>query len=71
MYFLCRDVVVLDTNAHYIFWFFYNNRVRGCPASNPWEKNLGKLLVPKVFIDVDLVKALIKAYNLATRTFCN
>ena len=30
---------------------------------------MGKFLVPEVFVDVDLVKALIKAYNLATRTF--
>ena len=37
--------------------------------SNPWEKNLGKLLVPEVFVDVDLVKALIKAYNLSRRMF--
>ena len=39
--------------------------------SNPWEKNLGKLLAPEVFVDVDLVKALIKAYNLATKKFYN
>ena len=29
------------------------------------------LLVLEVFVDVDLVKALIKAYNLSTRTFYN
>ena len=39
--------------------------------SNPWEKNLRKLLAPKVSVDVDLVKALIKAYNLATKLFFN
>ena len=38
---------------------------------SPWEKNLGKLLVPKAFVDVDLVKALIKACNPSTRTFYN
>ena len=38
---------------------------------NPWDKNLGKLLVPEVFMDVDLVKALVKAYEPTTRTFYN
>ena len=32
---------------------------------------MGTLLEPKVFVDVDLVKALIKAYNLATKIFYN
>ena len=30
---------------------------------------MGKLLAPEVFLDVHLVKALVKAYELATRTF--
>ena len=38
---------------------------------NPWEKNLGKLLALEVFVDVELVKELIKSYNLATKTFYN
>ena len=32
---------------------------------------MGKLLAPEVFVDVDLMKELIKAYNLATKTFYN
>ena len=63
--------MVLDANAHEIFLFFDNNRVRGCPTSSPWEKNLGKLLVPEVSVDVDLVKALIIAYNPSTRILYN
>ena len=39
--------------------------------SNPWEKNLGRLLVPQVFVDVDLMKGLIKSCNPSTKTFCN
>ena len=62
---------MLDTNVYELFWFFYVNRNKGCPVSNPWDKNLGKLLAPEVFLDVDLVKALVKAYELATRTFYN
>ena len=47
------------------------NRNKGCPVSNPWDKNLGKLLAPKVFLDVDLEKALVKAYESTMRTFYN
>ena len=39
--------------------------------SNPWENNLGRLLAPKVFIDIGLVKALVKSYNPSTKTFYN
>ena len=64
-----KDAVVPNTNAYKLFWFFYVNKNKGCPVSNQWDKNLGKFLAPKVFLDVDLVKELIKAYELATRTF--
>ena len=71
VYFLCKDVVVPNTNAYELFWFFYNNKIKGCLVSNPWEKNLGRLLVLEVFVDVDLVKALIKSYNPSIKTFYN
>ena len=66
---MCRDVVVPNTNAYDLFWFFYVNRNKGCPVSNLWDKNLGKLLAPEVFVDVDLVKSLLKAYKPTTRIF--
>ena len=40
-------------------------------VSNPWDRNLGKLIMPRVFVDVDIVKALIKYYNLANHAFHN
>ena len=39
------------------------------PVCNPWNRNMEKLIFPKVFIDVDLLKVLINSYNLRTRTF--
>lgn len=57
------------TNAREMFLFFYKNRFRGNPISNPWDRNLGKLLCPVVFMDIDLVKALVKSYNPAIRAF--
>ena len=36
---------------------------------NPWVRNLAKLIFHEVYVNVDLVKALIKAYNPATKSF--
>ena len=63
--------MVPNTNTYELFWFFYINMNKACQVSKPWDKNLGRFLAPEVFVDVDLVKALIKAYELATRTFYN
>jgi len=43
--------------------------VKGVLICNPWERNLGKLRVPKVFVDLDLVKELIKCYSHVTKSF--
>ena len=71
VYYLCKDAMVPNTNANKLFWFFYNNKNRGFQLSNPWEKNLVKLLAPKVFVDVNLVKTLVKSYKPSTKTFYN
>lgn len=49
--------------------FFYNNKIKGPPASNPWETNLTKFILPKVFVEACLIKDLIKAYNPITYSF--
>ena len=36
---------------------------------NPWNRNMAKLIFLEVFIDVDLLKALINSYNPITRAF--
>lgn len=69
LYAKCRDSLVLDTNRYELFMFFYCNKVEGSPICNPWNHNLAKLIFPDVFVDVDLMKELIKAYNLVTRGF--
>ena len=60
---------MLDRNGNELFWFFYNKRLSKAPISNPWNRNLGKLIMPKAFVDVDLLKKLINSYNAVTRTF--
>ena len=68
-YSFCRDAQVPHTNGTELFWFFYKNRVQNVPVSNPWTRNLGKLIVPEVYMDVDLIKALVNAYNPTTWPF--
>lgn len=59
----CRDAKVADRNESKLFWYFYKNKLEKVPISNPWNINLGKLIIPEVFIDIDLKKVLIKEYN--------
>lgn len=65
----CRDALVPDTNGYELFMYFDCNRVEVVPICNPWKHDLAKLIVPEVFVDVALMKELIKAYNPITRGF--
>lgn len=40
----------------------------GIPIGNPWNCDLGKLIVPNVYIDVDLLKEIVANYDPVTRT---
>ena len=51
-----------------LFWYFYNKLCES-PISNPWNRNLAKLIMQKVIVDVDMVKSLIKTYNPMTHGF--
>ena len=64
-----RDVICPDTNGYEFFMYFFYNRFKKVSSCNPWVRNIAKLIFPKVFIDVDLVKGIMKTYNLATRSF--
>ena len=68
-YALVRDVECPRTDGFELFKYFYENRTDKVPIYNPWNRNMAKVICPEVFIDVDLVKALIKSYNPITRTF--
>lgn len=66
---LVRDVECPRTDGFELFIYFYENKTYKVPICNPWNRNIANLICPEVFIDVDLVKALIKSYNLVTRNF--
>ena len=68
-FFLCRDAQYPKINGFNLFMHFYQNRTENILVYNPWNRNMEKLIFLEVFVDVDLLKALIKSYNLATRTF--
>ena len=58
-----KDTIFPGVNEYELFRCLYNNRFENIIFCNPWMKNLEKILFLKVFVDVDLVKALIKSYN--------
>lgn len=70
-YSLCRDVVCPGVTGSKLFKYFYYNKDKKIPVCNPWQKNLAKLIFLKVFVGVDLMKALFCCYNLATKYFHN
>ena len=56
----CRDARCPGTNGGELFYYFYCNREKKVTVCNPWKKNLAKLIFPKVFLDIYLMKALFK-----------
>lgn len=68
-YTLCRDATFPGVIGYDIFKYFYHNREKKITVCNAWKKNLEKLIFPEVFVDIDLVKALIKSYSLVTKSF--
>lgn len=58
----CRDVDIPHTGRS-LFWYFYNNRDEKMPLSNPWKLELAKVIVPNVFIDVELIEVLTRNYK--------
>ena len=65
----CRDAEVLDRNGYELFWLFYRNIMEKVLVYNPWIKNLGNLIMLEEFVDIDLVKVLIKCYNPISKSF--
>lgn len=49
--------------GHELFLFHYFRRDEPMPISNPWKTGLGKLVVPNVFVNIDLLKLLVRNYN--------
>lgn len=49
--------------GHELFLYHYSWRSKPTPISNPWITGLGKLVVPNIFVNVQLMKTLDRAYN--------
>ena len=65
----CRDARCPDANGGEPFYYFYCNREKKVPVCNPWKKNLAKLIVPEVFLDIDLMKACFNVIILSLSPF--
>ena len=67
---LLRDV---DTSVGGMDLFrrWFSQRNQGTPMSNIWDFDVGKLVVPSVFWDVDLLVTLAKRYDPLTRIVSN
>lgn len=50
-----------------MFLYHYSRRSKPTPISNPWTTGLGKLVVPNVFVNIQLMKTLARAYNTMKR----
>lgn len=60
-----------EIRGHELFLFSYKRRDAPEPISNLWKKNLGKLVVLNVFVDVELMKALVDCHDPRTKTICD
>lgn len=58
----CRDAHTNDRGWD-VFYNFYGKRDKSIPVSNPWRLNLGKLVVPNVFVEPMLIRELAKNYH--------
>lgn len=55
--------VFTTVRGHELFIFHYLHRDETMPISNPWSTNIGKLMVPNVFVNTDLLKFLVRQYD--------
>lgn len=62
---------IKDIEVPYIGWqmfqHWFGNRNLGSPFSNLWDLNMGRLIVPNVYMDVDLLKDIASKYDLVSR----
>ena len=54
-----------------LFKRWFSKRNQGTPLSNIWDFDVGKLVVPSIFWDVDLLVILAKRYDPLTKVVSN
>lgn len=52
-----------------LFLFHYHRREKPKPICNPWQLGVGKLVVPNVFVNIDLLELLELNFNPNKREF--
>lgn len=49
--------------GHELFLYHYLSWNKEMPLSNPWTTNLGRLVVPNIFLNLRLLELLTRKYN--------
>lgn len=62
-----RDNETPGTTGFSLFNYFYKNFDKAIPVSNPWTCGLARLIVPDVYIDVDLFLDLANHYDVLSK----
>lgn len=57
--------------GYYLFIFHWKRRMSPELVSNPWRLNIGRLVVPNVFISLELIKSLTNRYDPKTKIIYN
>lgn len=66
----CRDAI-MRYRGWDVFHAFYGNMDQPSPISNPWKLNLGRLVVPNVFIEPMLIEELANKFDPPSLTIRN
>lgn len=64
----CRDPITPSGSGYTMFTYFYNNRGKSIPICNVWALGMAKIIVPNVFLDVDLIIELARLYDPISNT---
>lgn len=63
--------VYTTIRSYELFMFHYHRHEKPEPICNPWKLSLGKLVVPNVYVDVDILKLLAQHYESKKRAICH
>lgn len=63
--------VYTTTRGYELFMFHYHRHEKPEPICNRWKLNLGKLVVPNIYVNVDLLKLLAQNYDSKKRAICD
>lgn len=62
-----KQCTIKDATLSYTRWSllqgWFGNKNAHIPICNPWRLDMGKLIVPNMYLDIDLLKANVANYD--------